>query len=329
MKCAVAFFLLLAGCGVALGDSPGPVRPPRRAAPLLEELVQMTRAGASEATVLAYARAHRIELPPELSDTSLLWLHESGVGPTVVSYMAAIDVRASRSTMPEGVTDASAMRADAARSRDAYASEGGGESSGDDDRDADAETDGGISAYPYTDANDSGLYADSDSGGFPYASSYWDSDLFFGDPYFSFPAFVFVDHGRFLRRFPHRDGRDHRFEGGSRGRRHDGGDFREAWRERGPRGNRDGSMAAGNRNSMRPAFARRGFGPGARGVRGRSIGLSGFRAPHGRTGSFSGPRSRGPSGFAGSPRSGGFRGAIGMSGGGRAASGPRGGRGMR
>jgi hypothetical protein len=298
----------------------------------------MTRAGASDATVLAYAKAHRIELPPELSDARLLWLRDSGVSPTVVSYMAAIDVRASRSTLPEGVTDA--IRADAGRSRDAYVSDGGAESSRD-ERDADAhvETGGGDSAYTYSDANDSGPYADYDSGGFPYASSYWDSDLFFGDPFFSFPALVFANPGRFFRRFPDRDRgdrRDHRprFEGGPRGPRygHEGGDFREAWRERGPRGNRNGSMAAGNRStssSMRPAFARRGFGPGARGARGRSIGSSGFRAPRGRTGSFSGPRSRGPSGFAGSPRSGGFRGSTGTSGGGGSASGHRSGSGMR
>jgi hypothetical protein len=244
--------------------------------------------------------------------------------------MAAIDVRASRSTLPVGVTDASGMRAEAGRSRDGYVSDGGAERSREDlEAEADAETGGGDSAYPYSDANDSDLYADYDSGGFPYASPYWDSDLFFGDPFFSFPAFVFAERGRFFSRFrdrdrdrDRRDRRDHRFEGGPRGRRHDGGDFREAWRERGPRGSRDGSTAAaaGNRgssSSMRPAFARRGFGPGARGARGRSIGPSGFRAPRGRTGSFSGPRSRGPSGFAGSPRSGGFRGSIGRSGGGR------------
>ena len=125
MKCAVAFFLLLVvaacGGGVVLGDSPTPVVPKpssasRPSATLLEDLVRMTRAGSSEAEVLAYARAHRLELPPELSEAALLWLRDSGVRESVVRYMSAIDVRPSHEKLPEGVTEASAAN-DAARRR--------------------------------------------------------------------------------------------------------------------------------------------------------------------------------------------------------------------
>ena len=95
MKCAVAFSVLLAGSSLALADSPHPPPPARQpaTAPLLNELVRLTRAGESELTVLAYARAHRTELPSEVSVATLRWLRDAGVGERVVAYMAAIDVR--------------------------------------------------------------------------------------------------------------------------------------------------------------------------------------------------------------------------------------------
>src|SRR6476469_9675393 len=99
MQCAVAFSILFAGSRLLLGASPSP--------PLLEELVRMTKAGASDVSVLAYARAHRLELPEELSVAALQWLRSAGVSERVVSYMSAIDVRASSpqtAAVPEGVT---------------------------------------------------------------------------------------------------------------------------------------------------------------------------------------------------------------------------------
>ena len=99
MKCAVAFSVLFAGSVLLLGES--------RTPPALAEIVRMTKAGASDVSVLAYARAHRLELPEELSVAALQWLRGAGVSERVVSYMSAIDVRASgfqAAAQQEGVT---------------------------------------------------------------------------------------------------------------------------------------------------------------------------------------------------------------------------------
>jgi hypothetical protein len=311
MKCAVAFSILLGGCSALLGDSPNPPPSSRRPAPtLLDDLVRMTRAGSSDASVLAYAKAHRMELPPELSDASLRWLRDSRVSETVVRYMAAIDVRASDVGAPEGVTDASGEDERVGRRRAAYSSE----SDSGNVAPLYAESDAGASGYPY---GDSDAYAGYDYGYYPS----------FGDPYpySPFAAYFFVDRGRSFRRFPRRDRRDHRFDGGHRG---DRGGFRDAWRERGHPGRR-GSVVAGPRGSGRPAFAR-GGGPSARGPRGHAIGRRGFGPSGPGRGGFSN-RFRGSPGGAGVHRDFGHagfspgpsagrsfsRGPIGMSGGGR------------
>jgi hypothetical protein len=281
MKCAVVFFALLAGSSLLLGDTPGRSPAPRPPSTLLEDLARMTRAGTPDATVLLYAKAHRRELPPEVSDAQLRWLRDSGVGESVVRYMAAIDVRISGETRPEGVTYGSSSAVDdEGRPRAPY------RSTADDDRYAgDAGDVEGRSAEAYAGSGyaDNGLGYDYDSNDdFGYGYPYYP---YFGDPfpYSAFPAFFFIDRGNSFRRFPrrdHRDHRDHRFDGGHRRRPGDRGDFREAWRERGARA-RGGSMSAGIRGSGRPAFARGGYGPGLRvpGPRGHSIGPRGLRAP--------------------------------------------------
>jgi hypothetical protein len=316
MKCAVAFSILLGGCSMLLGDSPSSPSSSRHpASTLLDDLVRMTRAGSSDASVLAYAKAHRMELPPELSDASLRWLRDSRVSETVVRYMAAIDVRASDVGAPEGVTDASGEDERAARPRAAYSSE----SDSGNVPPLYAESDAGASGYPY---RDSDTYAGYE---YDYGYGYYPS---FGDPYAysPFSAYFFVDRGRSFRRFPRRDRRDHRFDGGHRG---DRGGFRDAWRERGsPR--RRGSMVAGPRGSGRPAFARGGVSPSARGPHGHAIGHRGFGPPGPGRGGFPN-RFRGSPGGAGVHRDFGHagfshgppggrsfsRGPIGMSGGGR------------
>src|SRR2546430_16462346 len=95
MKPAVAFCVLLACCAVLLGESPSSGPLARKPATLLEDLARLTQAGSSDVTVLAYAKAHRLELPPEVSDRDLRWLRDTGVSELVVRYMSAIDVRAS------------------------------------------------------------------------------------------------------------------------------------------------------------------------------------------------------------------------------------------
>src|SRR5689334_19975345 len=106
MKRAMAFLVLLAGSAVLVAGAPGPAAPSSsRAVSLVEELVRMTRAGDSPATVLVYAKTHRAEAPPEIDEPTLRWLREQGVADSVVRYMAAIDVRAvSAPELPEGVT---------------------------------------------------------------------------------------------------------------------------------------------------------------------------------------------------------------------------------
>jgi hypothetical protein len=324
MKCAVAFSVLLAGCSVVLGDSPNPPPSPRVASStLLEELVRMTRAGTPDGSVLAYARAHRAELPAEVSDASLRWLRASGVSERVVRYMSAIEVRASSLEAPEGVTYAD--ETEGVGRRRAYSSES------EDDRDA--RTVGRSSDYDSGGSYGTDAYAGYDSGyesGDAYGYGYG-YEPYLGYPYLSAPylSFVFADRGGFFRRFPHRDRRDHRdhrFDGGHRDAWRDRGGSRDAWRERGS-GRRGSSIATGPRNPGRPAFAG-GFTPGGRG---RAIGARGFGPPRSAHGNYS-PGSRGPragaggvSGFRNAAPSGGphsraggsSRGSIPTSGGGR------------
>ena len=328
MKRAVAFSFLLACCGVLLGDSTNPgSSPTRKPATLLEDLVAMTRAGSSDVAVLAYAKAHRADLPPEVSDSDLRWLRNSGVSESVVAYMTAIDVRASSEGAWEDV--ASSSDEETVRPRAAYSNSQSDYDIGSSYPDRYAES--SYDAYPGYGYDDYGYYPFYDYGYYPY------------------PTYFFIDRDGFFRRFR---GRDHRFVGRGgfdrnrgfqgRGRTAVGrGGSREAWRERGFAGRRDRSVVVGPRASGRSGFGRGGFPAGAQGSRGRAFGQRGFGPsgpargsfPHG----FSGPRGGGGGhggfshpGFSGSPRaaSGFSRGASGNSGGGgRAAGGPHGGRG--
>ena len=76
MKRAILLsFLLSSGPLLADNSVPTPQRPT-----VLDEIVHMSQAGAPEETVLAYAQAHRAELPSRLSDADLHWLRQAGVG---------------------------------------------------------------------------------------------------------------------------------------------------------------------------------------------------------------------------------------------------------
>lgn len=321
MKCAVAFSVLLAACSVVLADSPDPrtsARPDSSPSlRVLEDLVRMSKTGASDAAVLGYARAHRVELPAEIPDKTLRWLRASGVSERVVRYMSAIDVRASEwpPNTPEGVT-----WADEDRDRD-------------DVMERPAERESGRS---YGDAEAYAGY-DSDSGSYGFGDNYdsgfgYDPYFYFGYPYLSAPyySYFFVDRrGDFFQRFGghrnHRGHRDPRFDGGG-SRSRDRSGSRDAWRDRGS-GGRRAPIAMGPRNAGR-SFA----GGGFRGSRGgaRTVGPRGFAPPRSARGSFSpgfvGPRSHEMRGFRnsapsrGTPsRSGGglSRGSTATSGGGR------------
>jgi hypothetical protein len=323
MKRAAAFSFLLACCGVLLGDSPNPGPLSRKPATLLEDLVRLTKGGSSDVTVLAYAKAHRLELPPEVSGADLRWLRNSGVSETVVRYMTAFDVRASGEGVQEDVAYGSYE--DAAHPRAAY-------------------------SYPEVDYDSyRGSYPDSYDDAYPagYDYDYYPS---YGYGYYPYPLYFFVDHGGFFGRFHrrnHRFGGHRRFDGGRGFRGHRGGvvghgGFRDPWRERGFGGRKARAIVVGPRGSGRPAFARGGFGTGFQGPRGRAIGHRGFGPPgSARSGfphGFGGPRGgvSGPGGFShpgfsrGPHTGGGFsRSPLGISGGGRVVTGPRGGRGRR
>jgi hypothetical protein len=200
MKCAVAFSVLLACSTVLLGDSPYSERPPAQQGSLLEDLVRLTKAGLSDETILAYAKAHRGELPSEVSTDDLLWLRKSGVSDTVIRYMAAIEVRPpDYGTSTEGEDEA-------------YDS---------------GEAAAYYSNYPYSESYP--YYGT----GEPYPESYYNDyyPYFDGGFYYPYPVYFFVDGGGFFGRFHHRGFFNHggfghrfprnRFDGGI-GRRRGG-----------------------------------------------------------------------------------------------------------
>ena len=80
---------------------------PHDPASILNEIVRLTKAGLSDDTVLAYAKAHRAELPSVMPADRLAWLRESGVSQSVVLYLTAIDVRASNDGSVESANYAS------------------------------------------------------------------------------------------------------------------------------------------------------------------------------------------------------------------------------
>src|SRR5262249_34177527 len=75
--------------------------PSRDPAAILDEIVRLTKVGLSDETVLAYAKAHRGDLPAVLPAERLNWLRDSGVSRNVILYLTAIDVRASAEGSPE------------------------------------------------------------------------------------------------------------------------------------------------------------------------------------------------------------------------------------
>ncbi len=293
MKSAVAFLFLLACSGALLGDSPySPYsrRQPVQQTTLLEDLVRLTKAGFSDETILAYAKAHRGELPSEVSTDDLLWLRKSGVSETVIRYMAAIEVRAA---------DESTAEED-----EAYDS---------------GETAAYSSEYPYSESYP--YYGE----GEPYPESYYnDYYPYFGGGFsYPYPVYFFVDGGGFFGRFHHRGFFHHggfgrrfphnRFDGGTgrrrggiivghRGESHAGFPRSRAvpaYRQPRPSIVRNGGFA-------RPAAPRArvvpGFRPPAGGIaRGGGFGRPGFsgggavsRAPVMRSGGGGGSRSAGP-----------------------------------
>ena len=318
MKRAIAFSFLLACSGVLLGDSPDSRSPSRESPSLLQDLVQMTNGGLSPETILGYAKAHRVELPPEVSNEDLLWLRRSGVSERVIRYMSAIDVRASDAGA-ENVAYDSDEAADYSAASDSYSTRYGGGYAG-----------GYSESYPDRDYDS---YPESYYDSYP-ESYYNDYYPFYGAGYYPYPAYFFADQRGFFGRFRGRGRgfvgrRDRFFDRGGFGRPRfpRGGFGRDGWRDR-------GGLIAGRRGPGRSVFPRgnggQGFrGPGEtvvrRGGPGRSVfprggfghGPSGPRGAVGRNGGFGHPGFSGgghaSSGFGRGPtaRSGGSRGSSG------------------
>jgi uncharacterized membrane protein YgcG len=81
---AVSVFLLL-GAFAALAE---PTQPRRFSNRLLSDVVQMTRAGLSDETIIAYVQARRIRLDADVSADDLIRLRQAGVTENVVRYIA-------------------------------------------------------------------------------------------------------------------------------------------------------------------------------------------------------------------------------------------------
>ena len=265
-------------------------------------------------TILAYARPHRAELPPEVTVDDLLWLRKSGVSERVIQYMAAIDVRA-----PDEGTEAD-VAYDSGEPMD-YSAAG-------------SYSDGYAGGYPY-DSYAYGGYPDSYYGNYPetYYNDYYPFYPFYDAGYYPYPVAFFVGHNRFFGRFR---GRGRGFEG-HRGRSGRGG----FGSPRSPRGGFDralersrGSVMGGPRGPGRSVSPRGGFGQAFGAPRGAVIrrGASGYpasprggfgRAPaaprgpvvrgggFGRPGFAGGGHPGGGFGRGSSAPSGGSRGAIG------------------
>jgi hypothetical protein len=299
MKRAIVFSFLLACSSVLLADSPDSRSPSLEPPSLLQELVRLTNGGLSDETILAYAKAHRAELPPRVSTDDLLWLRKSGVSETVIRYMSAIDVRAS---------DAGAADAVAYDSRGAAGHFAAADSYSDDSADSD------YGSYPdsyYDSYRDS--YYDSYPDGY-----YNDSYPFYGAGYYPYPVYFFVNRNGFFERF-RRQGRGfvgrrgHVIGHGGFGRPR----FHRGDSDRGS-GRRRGNAIIGHRGPGRPAFPRGSLGKGFRGPRGGVIRSGGGGHPgFPRSGFGQGPRAP----RAAAVRNGGF-GRPGFPSGGHAGRGP-------
>lgn len=250
-------------------ETPADISPPSRdPASILDEIVRLTKAGLTDETVLAYAKAHRGELPSVLSADRLHKLRESGVSETVVRYLTAIDVRASSDVAAENTASYDYGESDGRSTAD-YSSPA------EEDDNGGSYDDGGYDAGYYGDGGASyAAYPASD-----YACYYGDYP-FYGGVFYAYPAYFFVNRGDFFARF-HRRGHDFRRHRGDAGHhrgfgRHGFPRDRQAVNGfgRGFRG-RHGGIAARPGFRNRPALSRGDFFPGSRQPRGPAMGRGG------------------------------------------------------
>src|SRR5262249_4546730 len=101
----VLFAVLLFASLSALAQ---PARSGRFANPLLDDVVQMTRAQLPEQTILAFLRARQTRLETDVTADDLARLHRAGVSDRVVSFIAGVS----------GLDDRSPRRSDEPRVAD-------------------------------------------------------------------------------------------------------------------------------------------------------------------------------------------------------------------
>jgi hypothetical protein len=301
MKCAVAFSVLFAGSVLLLGES--------RTPPVLDEIVRMTKSGASDVSVLAYARAHRLELPEELSVAALQWLRGAGVSERVVSYMSAIDVRApslQAAALQDGVTYSEGEQGRPAPRHPAYVSS-------EEDAAQPAGADQGNSGTQASGRYDSGFASDD-------LYPYW--GYTYPGPYYVYPSVV-IDQGNPFQ--PAHGGRgNHPGHHGQPGHHRSDG-----WRDRAAgHGHSSGSAFSATRRAPGNAAASRGFrasSPSPSMTAGRTP--PAMRGPRNGSGTVNGFRSFGPSAGARTATGGTSPRAPVVARGGAGVSAPAGGRG--
>jgi len=310
MKPSLTVLCFLASCSLLSADTLSSQISPSKPTPLVEELVRMTRAGASDATVLAYARAHRLELPPELSDADLRWLRESGVSPRVVSYMSAIDVRASDEPQQEPGMAAPENELPPVTPQNGNESEQETVPVNPSDQYAGGSSD----VYPES-------YGDTS---YPY---FYDSYPWYG--YWPYPyAFFAIANPFFFGNFCGHHHHHHHWNNQNQVAHHNDlgghqvstvarGGLRDAWRQRTPAGGRSASFAA-SRGPVRTVGPRGGSGPAYGRSSGRMVARGGFSrgparavSPRGvqSSRSFARPSGFSRPAFSSFPRGGGFGGA--------------------
>ena len=302
----------------------------RTPAEVLDEIVKLTKAGLGDETVLAYAKAHRSELPAVLPNDRLNYLRDSGVSRTVILYLTAIDVRASGESPADDAVYAMGQADDQAEqpypppaaqqapapspaeewpdvAYDGEASEGGSYDAG------------------YTGLNSYGndYYPASD-----YLSYYggWGYPYYGGYYYPWWPSYFYVDvSGFFGRHSGHGHGHGH--DGNGHDGHGGGGHWGDGHRGGGGGGDR-GPGHGGNGNSGqnwrdRPVMARNEFTQGSRqprtdfAARGQARSMVPSRGPNQASrGNFGGPRVVGRPGFSSGAGSGAAmsRGSIGRGG---------------
>jgi hypothetical protein len=318
MKRAILLSFLLSS-GPLLADNSVPAAPQKPT--VLDEIVHMSQAGAPEETVLAYAQAHRAELPSRLSDADLHWLRQAGVGERTVQYLRAVDVR-----IPEGQGQQGYSYGPSGEMPPRYVGQQypGAPPSENYDQ--------GYPNQPYPNQ----AYPDNGYVGYdsyppgpgyygPYDSS-WYTPYFYPYPYSYYPYYSY-----YYPYYPYYYGHGHGH--GHDGHGHDGhgghgnwgngsgshNSTADSWRSRGSVAQRNGTMTMGPRGQGSQAYARGYTATAPRGYRGNVV-ARGNMAGRGAPAMARGGMSRGaaPSGS----RAGGFGG--GGHGGGHASGGGRG-----